>query len=114
MSTPETKLFDGFPITANRAPRDGEALCAFKCGTIVDHNDKADGNEGHCGMCCQLAVQNRINRVKPIHEAAVAKAEKEGKERAARLAGKSEPEAKPEPEPKPKAKPEAPPALPMK
>ena len=80
MSTPDktdTKLFDGFPVTAKRDPRPGEALCSFKCGTIIDGRD--DGAGGHCGMCCPRAVALRAARVKPLHEATVKAADEKVK-----------------------------------
>jgi len=70
----------------NRKLRDGESLCTYNCGTIIRTDDKADGAQGHCGMCCPAAIDARTKRVAPIHKAAEEKAEKEGKERAARHA----------------------------
>ncbi len=70
----------------NPAPKRGlkanEALCKFGCNTIIDKNDKADGEKGHCGMCCDEAIECRTKRVTPIHEAAKKAAIKKGEARA--------------------------------
>lgn len=62
---------------ANRDPREGEALCRFNCGTIVNTKDRGDGAEGHCGMCHPEAIALRTARVAPIHEANQAKTAEE-------------------------------------
>lgn len=81
MSDSSTKFFPGFPLTGKdgqplqtRDLRDGEAKCKFECGTII-HTKQDDGADGHCGACCQAAVDLRTARVKPLHEAAKKAAE---------------------------------------
>lgn len=114
MST-DTTLFPGFPIKANRELRDGEALCSFSCGTIIDAS--GDGAQGHCGMCCLRAVELRTVRVRILQEIAAKEAEAKAKkakvEKSAEKPKAEHPAEKPA-ESKPKPSASEPPSLPMK
>ena len=73
-----------------RSFREGEAFCKYGCKTFINTRDGADGQQGHCGMCCDKATVARARRVAPIHAAEVAAIEAATEAQRQRIAARQE------------------------